>query len=317
MDTMNEVTIRTRGLSKRYNDFTAVQDVSFDVLAGTIFGFIGPSGSGKTTTVRMLTGIEKPDEGEISVLGRSPAKFDQRTRVQIGYMPQHFVLYPDLSIKENLNFAASIYGMNLRRREEMRATLELVELVEHQHKPVNKISGGMQRRLSLAATLIHDPQLLFLDEPTTGIDPVLRQKFWERFQQLKQDGKTLFVTTQYISEAAYCDQVGVLIGGRLLTVDSPHGLRMRAFGGDVIRAETAQDLSDNVILDLQEEPYVRSVMRRDPHRVEIGVEEAGTDMAILIKWFESRSMDVTFIEEHIPSFDDVFVSLVERYRAGD
>jgi ABC-2 type transport system ATP-binding protein len=314
---MNEIAIHTRGLSKQYNHAHAVHDVTFDVEAGSIFGFIGPSGSGKTTTIRMLTGIETPDEGEVSVLGRSPAKFDQETRGRIGYMPQHFVLYPDLTIRENLNFAASIYGMNLRRREEMRTALELVELVEHQRKPVNQISGGMQRRLSLAATLIHNPSLFFLDEPTTGIDPVLRQKFWERFRQLKQDGKTLFITTQYVSEAAYCDQVGVLIGGRLLTVDSPQGLRMRAFGGDVIRAETAQDLSDNVILDLQEEPYVRSVMRRDPHRIEIGVEEAGTDMAKLIKWFESRSTDVTFIEEYIPSFDDVFVSLVKEYRAGD
>ena len=161
------------------------------------------------------------------------------------------------------------------------------------------------------------PIFLFLDEPTTGIDPVLRQKFWERFKQLKHDGKTLFVTTQYISEAAYCDQVGVLIGGRLLTVDSPQGLRMRAFGGDVIRAETAQHIAESVILDLQEEPYVRSVMRRDPHRIEIGVAEAGTDMTKLIRWFESHNTDITFIEEYIPSFDDVFVSLVKRYRAGD
>jgi ABC-type multidrug transport system ATPase subunit len=120
-----------------------------------------------------------------------------------------------------------------------------------------------------------------------------------------------------VSEASYCDQVGVLVGGRLLTVDSPQGLRMQAYGGDMIRAETAQHITDNVILDLQDQPYVRSVMRRDPHRIEIAVEEAGTDTAKLIKWFETRHTDITFIEEYIPSFDDVFVSLVKRYREGE
>ncbi len=314
---MNEMAIRTRGLRKQYKKEDAVRDVTFDVAAGSIFGFIGPSGSGKTTTIRMLTGIEKPDDGEISVLGQPPAKFDQRMRGRIGYMPQNFVLYPDLTVRENLNFAASIYGMNLRRSKEMKTALELVELVEHQHKPVNQISGGMQRRLSLAATLIHSPTLFFLDEPTTGIDPVLRQKFWQRFKELQADGRTLFITTQYVSEAAYCDQVGLLIAGRLLTVDSPEGLRMQAYGGDMIRAETAQHISDGLILDLQEETYVRSVMRRDPHRIEIGVEEAGTDIARLIKWFEARSTALTFVEEYVPSFDDIFVSLVKRHRAGE
>jgi ABC-2 type transport system ATP-binding protein len=314
---MNDIAIQTRGLSKEFDGTPAVRDVSFDVFAGTIFGFIGPSGSGKTTTIRMLTGIESPDTGEVTVLGQAPAKFSQATRFRIGYMPQHFVLYPDLTIKENLNFAASIYGMNLRRHIQMQTALELVELVEHQHKPANKISGGMQRRLSLAATLIHNPALLFLDEPTTGIDPVLRQKFWERFRELKAEGRTLFITTQYVSEAAYCDQVGVLVGGQLLTVDSPEGLRLQAYGGDLIRAETAQDMTDNLILDLQEQPYVRSVMRRDPHRIEIGVHEAGTDMAKVIKWFDTRRTDITFIEEYVPPFDDVFVALVQRYRAGD
>lgn len=314
---MNEMAIRTRGLRKQYKKEDAVRDVTFDVAAGSIFGFIGPSGSGKTTTIRVLTGIEKPDDGEISVLGQPPAKFDQRMRGRIGYMPQNFVLYPDLTVRENLNFAASIYGMNLRRSKEMKTALELVELVEHQHKPVNQISGGMQRRLSLAATLIHSPTLFFLDEPTTGIDPVLRQKFWQRFKELQADGRTLFITTQYVSEAAYCDQVGLLIAGRLLTVDSPEGLRMQAYGGDMIRAETAQHISDGLILDLQEETYVRSVMRRDPHRIEIGVEEAGTDIARLIKWFEARSTALTFVEEYVPSFDDIFVSLVKRHRAGE
>jgi ABC-2 type transport system ATP-binding protein len=314
---MNEIAIRTRGLSKQYNKVDAVRDVSLDVAAGAIFGFIGPSGSGKTTTIRMLIGIEKPDEGEVSVLGQSPAEFDRRTRFRIGYMPQNFVLYPDLTVRENLSFAASIYGMNLRRSEEMRRALDLVELVEHQHKPVNEISGGMQRRLSLAATLIHSPSLCFLDEPTTGIDPVLREKFWQRFKELQADGRTLFITTQYVSEAAYCDQVALLLDGRILTIDSPEGLRMQAFGGDMIRAETEQHIPDGLILDLQEESYVRSVMRRDPHRIEIGVEEAGTDTAKLINWFEKRSIDITFIEEYVPSFDDVFVSLVKRHRAGE
>jgi len=170
--------ISAKNLTKKFGDETAVEDVSFDVPRSSIFGFIGPSGSGKTTTVRLLTGVYTPTEGQATVLDHNPARFSQNDRARLGYMPQLFVLYPHLTVWGNLDFAASLYGMGLSRGKRLKAALTFVELYEHRSKLARNISGGMLRRLSLAATLVHDPELLFLDEPTAGIDPVLRHKFW-------------------------------------------------------------------------------------------------------------------------------------------
>jgi ABC-2 type transport system ATP-binding protein len=195
--------IRAEGLTKEFGGQAVVQDVTFEVPRGAIFGYLGPSGSGKTTTLRMLTGIYQPTSGEVTVLGHHPSHFSQSTREKIGYMPQLFVLYPELTVWENLNFAGSIYGMGLRRGKRLKELLDFVELSDARNKLARQISGGMQRRLSLAATLVHDPELIFLDEPTAGIDPVLRRKFWDHFKQLQHEGRTLFITTQY-GGAAFC-----------------------------------------------------------------------------------------------------------------
>src|SRR5512141_616528 len=195
--------ISVQHLTKKFGDEAAVQDVTFDVPRASIFGFIGPSGSGKTTTVRLLTGVYTPTEGQVTVLDRSPVRFSQGDRARLGYMPQLFVLYPNLTVWENLNFAASLYGMGLFRGKRLKEALTFVELYEHRSKLARDISGGMLRRLSLASTLVHDPQLIFLDEPTAGIDPVLRRKFWGHFRTLQARQRTLFITTQYVGEAAY------------------------------------------------------------------------------------------------------------------
>lgn len=179
---MDNIVIHAKGLTKQFGHEIAVQDVTFEIPRGKIFGFIGPSGSGKTTTIRLLTGVYQPTAGDVIVLGRRPKEFVAATREKIGYMPQFFVLYQDLSVWENLNFAASIYGMRFRRAERLKQLLDFVELSEHKHKLARNISGGMQRRLSLAATLVHNPELIFLDEPTAGVDPVLRRKFWDHFK---------------------------------------------------------------------------------------------------------------------------------------
>ncbi len=232
--------ISAKNLTKMFGDEAAVQDVSFDVPEASIFGFIGPSGSGKTTTVRLLTGVYTPTDGEVRVFNHDPAKFSQGERARLGYMPQLFVLYPNLTVWENLNFAASLYGMGLFRGRRLKDALKFVELDEHRSKLTRNISGGMLRRLSLASTLVHDPQLLFLDEPTAGIDPVLRRKFWDHFRELKNQGRTIFITTQYVSEADNCDLVGVQYNGKLLLVDTPRGLRHHAYGGDMLDFRTTQ-----------------------------------------------------------------------------
>ena len=206
-------------LAKEFGTSRAVDGVDLCVAEGTIVGLIGPSGCGKTTTVRLLTGSYRPTEGRAFLLGRDPTTLSTRQRRRVGYLPQLPIQFPALTVWENLSFSASLYGMGLRhRRRRLRDVLDLVELAGHEGKRVDQISGGMQRRLALAATLAHQPAVLFLDEPTAGIDPILRRKFWDRFQELRNRGRTLLVTTQYVSEAAECDIVGVLSEGSLIAL---------------------------------------------------------------------------------------------------
>jgi len=303
--------ISAQHLTKKFGDETAVQDVSFDVPRASIFGFIGPSGSGKTTTVRLLTGVYTPTEGQVTVLDRSPAKFSQGERARLGYMPQLFVLYPTLTVWENLNFAASLYGMGLFRRKRLKEALTFVELYEHRSKLARNISGGMLRRLSLAATLVHDPQLLFLDEPTAGIDPVLRRKFWDHFRELKNQGRTIFITTQYVSEADNCDLVGVQNNGKLLLVDTPRGIRHHAYGGDMVDFRTTQPFDFQAEAMLRSLPFVRAkTVRRGPNSMRIIVDQASTATPELMGWAQQQNIQVQAVEEYMPSFEDVFVELV-------
>jgi ABC-2 type transport system ATP-binding protein len=303
--------ISVNHLTKKFGDETAVNDISFDVPRASIFGFIGPSGSGKTTTVRLLTGVYTPTDGEVSVLDRSPAKFSQRDRAHLGYMPQLFVLYPNLTVWENLNFAASLYGMGLFRRKRLKEALTFVELYEHRSKLARNISGGMLRRLSLAATLVHDPQLLFLDEPTAGIDPILRRKFWDHFRELKDQGRTIFITTQYVSEADNCDLVGVQNNGKLLLVDTPQGIRHHAYGGDMVDFRTAQPFDFQAEATLRSLPFVRAkTVRTGSNGMRIIVDQASTATPELMSWAQQQNIQVQAVEEYMPSFEDVFVELV-------
>lgn len=298
-------------LTKKFADETVVQDISFDIPRASIFGFIGPSGSGKTTTVRLLTGVYTPTDGQVIVLNRNPAKFNQGERAQIGYMPQLFVLYPNLTVWENINFAASLYGMSPFRGNRLKKALTFVELYEHRSKLARNISGGMLRRLSLASTLIHDPQLLFLDEPTAGIDPILRHKFWDHFRELKNQGHTIFITTQYVSEADNCDLVGIQNHGKLLLVDTPRGIRHHAYGGDMIDFRTTNTF------DFQAEAMLRSLsfvkaktIRTSSNSMRIIVDHANTATPELMGWAQQQQIQVQALEEFTPSFEDVFLELV-------
>lgn len=303
--------ISAQHLTKKFGDETAVQDVSFDVPRASIFGFIGPSGSGKTTTVRLLTGVYTPTEGQVTVLDRSPARFSQSDRARLGYMPQLFVLYPNLTIWENLNFAASLYGMSLFRGKRLKEVLTFVELYEHRSKLARNISGGMLRRLSLAATLVHDPELLFLDEPTAGIDPVLRHKFWDHFRELKSQGRTIFITTQYVSEADNCDLVGVQNNGKLLLVDTPQGIRHHAYGGDMVDFRTTESFDFQAEARLRSLPFVRDkTVRTGFNSMRIIVDQASTATPELMGWAQEQNIQVQAVQEYMPPFEDVFVELV-------
>lgn len=306
--------VQAQELTKKFGEETAVDSLTMSVPRGTIFGFIGPSGCGKTTTVRMLTGVHKPTSGQVTVLGKNPYDFSKSDREKIGYLIQNFVLYPELTVWENLNFTASFYGVSLvGRAKRFKHLLEFVELTEDKGKLASALSGGMKRRLSLAATLVHNPELLFLDEPTAGIDPLLRRKFWDYFKQLQNEGHTLFVTTQYVGEAAYCDLVGVMYEGKLLMVETPEALRKKAFGGEIVSIKTSEWIKFESRKKLESLPFVHGKIKViSDQEIELIVDEASTAIPALIEACKAERINIETIEEISPPFDDVFVKLIEK-----
>lgn len=309
--------LELRELTKRYGSTRAVDAISLAVERGEFLSILGPSGCGKTTTVRLLTGIYEPTDGTVSVMGSHPLRFTQKQRTRIGYMPQHSVLNPDLTVWENLSFFTSVYGMNFRRKNRLMELLEFVELAEDRNKLVRQISGGMARRLGLAATLVHSPDLLFLDEPTAGIDPVLRRKFWDHFKQLQSEGRTLFVTTQYVAEAIYCDLVGVMADGYLRVLDTPDGLRRRALGGaDSVDLTTETRLDAATLGQLLTVEGVKAISRVANTSLRIQVEDAATAIPEIVDWCREHQIEVTSVQEYVPQFDDVFVELMRQERGN-
>ena len=299
-------------VTKRFGDLTAVDGISLTVLTGTILGIIGPSGSGKTTTVRLLTGALGPTDGEVRVLGEDPLTFRRQTRERIGYMPQLFTLYPDLTARENVDFVASLFGILWRtRHRRTREVLQLVDLWDARGRRAGRLSGGMQRRLELASALVHDPDLLFLDEPTAGIDPILRARVWEELHRLRDGGRTLLVTTQYVNEAEECDTVALISDGRLIALATPHDLRREALGGDIVEINV-NDAFDSARLSAL--PMIRGVERRGPNDLRVTVDDASTALPDVVEAIKQGGGDVASATEARPSFDEVFAILVERDR---
>jgi ABC-2 type transport system ATP-binding protein len=229
-------------------------------------------------------------------------------------MPQHFSLYGDLSVRENVDFMASMYGMLWpARRRRVPAVLRVVDLWDVRARRASQLSGGMQRRLELAATLVHDPTLIFLDEPTAGIDPLLRTAIWEELRRLRDQERTLIVTTQYVGEAEECDLVAVIADGRVVAVDSPARLRASVIGGEVVELETAHPVDAAVVAAL---PEARTVATLAPRRVRITVDSAGTAIPAIVDGLGRHDIDVTETTEYKPSFDEVFATLIERASNG-
>jgi ABC-2 type transport system ATP-binding protein len=300
------------GVTRRFNGTVAVENLDLSIQSGSVVGVIGPSGSGKTTTIRMITGSLGPTEGTVEVLGEQPSSFRRNTRRRIGYMPQAFSLYPDLSVSENVDFAAAVYGLLFWRRwRRTRGVLELVDLWSVRRRRAGQLSGGMKRRLELAAALVHEPDLLVLDEPTAGIDPILRRTVWDEIHRLRDRGVTSIVTTQYVTEAEECDAVALISGGRLIAHGQAEELRREALGGDVVEVSMSGAF-DASTLDRTE--GIRGVRQTGARTFELVVDDAGTATADATQRLSTSEVQVESVREIRPSFEDVFAHLVERDR---
>src|SRR5215216_5014095 len=232
--------ISVRALTKRFGDFTAVDGINFDVPRGQVFGFLGPNGSGKSTTIRMLTGSITATAGQAVVLGEDVLTHPARVQHRIGYMSQKFTLFKDLTVEENLRFYAGVYGLSARQYAEQRAyILQMADLVGREKELTANLSVGWQRRLALGTATIHSPELLFLDEPTSGVDPVARRQFWDLLYDLANRGVTLFVTTHYMEEASHCNQLAFIYRGRLVAEGTPQEIRERATGQRILEVSVA------------------------------------------------------------------------------
>ncbi|MFN8557104.1 MAG: ABC transporter ATP-binding protein [Dehalococcoidia bacterium] len=305
--------IELRAAGKTFGRRTVLDTLTLDMDAGRIHGLIGPSGCGKTTLVRLLVGALAPTAGAVRVFGADPTAFTPAHRERIGYTPQGFVLYPTLTVAENARFVAGLYGVApWRRGRRVRELFQFLEIWEARRRLARDISGGMQRRLALACALIHRPSLLFVDEPTAGLDPILREKIWDYLRRLRDRGVTVVVTTQYIDEAVYCDSVAVMTDGRVVAVGSPDELRRRVQGGEAVVVE-ADRFGRADMVALWQEPAVQWIEPAGPGALRITVDDAVAATPAITQALQSRGVELRGVRPHIATFDEVFRAIVNAH----
>jgi ABC-2 type transport system ATP-binding protein len=300
---MNEPVILVENLTRRFGEFVAVDHINFQVKSGEIVGYLGPNGSGKTTTIRMLLGLLRPSDGRAMVLGHDAFRESESVRSRAGYMSQRFALYDDLTVSENLDFYGGVYG--IRDPQRIQETLRQVGLVGHERSLSGSLSAGWRQRLALGIALVHRPELLFLDEPTSGVDPTARRAFWDLIYELAAGGVTILVTTHYMDEAEYCERVGIMREGRLLAMDTPADLKAKVVPGDVWEV-FAQPLERSLSV-LHHVPGVLRVSLAGDHIRTIT--ERGMSRQSLLEAVSARGVEVSQLIAGEPTLEDVFLSL--------
>jgi ABC-2 type transport system ATP-binding protein len=310
------ISVRAENLEKHFGSFVAVDKVSFDVRRGEIFGFLGPNGAGKSTTIRMLCGILAPSGGRGTVAGFDIATESESVKAHIGYMSQRFSLYEDLTVEENIHFFAGIYGLKNRRRDERaRWVLEMAGLADHRHRRTATLPGGWKQRLALGCALLHEPPIVFLDEPTSGVDPINRRQFWDLIHRLSDEGVTVFVTTHYMDEAEYCHRIALIYRGELIALGVPARLKSEMMSDDVVEIVSSDPIRTmDVIAGL---PGVRetALFGQSVHAVVADAAETGR---VIRRALAEQGQNIRGIEPIVPSMEDMFVSLIEaRDRAQE
>ena len=301
-------------VTKRYGELRAVDDVSFAVEPGEMFGVIGPDGAGKTTSIRMACGLLRPDGGQIRVLGHDPIAQHRAVTAEIGYLSQRFSLYGDLSIDENVGFFAEIHGV--RRYQAARdRLLEMTQLTAFRSRRADRLSGGMKQKLALACTLVHEPKILLLDEPTTGVDPVSRREFWKLLAEFLSHGLTIVMSTPYLDEAERCGRVGLLHDGRLLAVDRPEHLQS-TLDGQLL--EVSVNAARPPVELLASLPGVNDVqLFGDRAHVRLASGRASASAAAIQASLEHQGLRGVSVRPIAASLEDVFIDLISGTRTAE
>ena len=309
-----ETSISAAGLTRRFGSFTAVDQVSFEVPRGEIFGYLGANGAGKSTTIRMLTGLLAPSAGEARVAGHDVTREPDAVKAAIGYMSQKFSLYLDLPVLENLLFFGGAYGLSgAALRERAGEVLRLTDLGALERAETGSLPGGVRQRLALACAILHRPEVLFLDEPTAGVDPVARRAFWRLIRDLSRQGTTVFVTTHYLDEAEYCRRIGLMVDGRLVALDTPAALKRSWVPGRVLLVR-GRGLA-RAAGDLRGQGGVLGVESFGAG-LHVRVEPAAWSPARVTAALSAAGASEVGVEEGEPSLEDVFLAVVGRSGAG-
>lgn len=308
----NEDIIRAVNLTRRFGELTAVDHLHLEVARGEIFGLVGPDGAGKTTTLRLLCGLLDPTEGDAWVTGRNVARELDAVKDRIGYMAQRFGLYGDLTVDENMIFYAELFGLPKADRDRLMVQLlRMTRMEPFRKRQAAKLSGGMKQKLALMCTLLHHPQVLFLDEPTNGVDPVSRRDFWAILYQLVRDGLTVFVTTAYLDEAERCNRVGLMNHGKMIRCESPQALK-HTLAEACYEIETGDQRAARELLQIQ--PGVLAV---EPYgaKLHLFLSRTGNTAESLENALTQRGIRISEFREIVPSLEDVFIGLVRQ--SGD
>jgi ABC-2 type transport system ATP-binding protein len=303
------IAVSVHNLSKQFDGFTAVDRINFEVKKGEIFGFLGPNGAGKSTTIRMLCGILPPTSGEGKVAGLDIHTQREQIKWQIGYMSQKFSLYEDLTVEENINFYSGIYQIEedtLRRRKEW--VIEMAGLQRHRGSLTRVLSGGWRQRLALGCALLHEPSILFLDEPTSGVDPISRRQFWDLIYELTGRGVTVFVTTHYMDEAEYCDRLGMIYDGKLVALGTPEELKKEFMKETVLEVSCEQPMKAMAVIQNLAAVKEVTLFGNDLHAV---VPDAKTAHKAIQFVLSENAIKLSRLEQISPALEDVFVSLIE------